>query len=108
MAKRRSVVGLCAVGASLALLAAPTAADAPETRLSYAHLVKAVAPAVVNIYTRRVVATRFRSPFFDDPFFERFFGRAFPDMPRERIENSLGMPTRSPWRSPTGASSRRA
>jgi len=61
-----------------------------EIQLSYAPLVEEVAPAVVNIYTQRVVATRRVNPLFDDPFFERFFGPAFPEMPRERIENSLG------------------
>ena len=61
-----------------------------EIQLSYAPLVQDVAPAVVNIYTQRVVATRRVNPLFDDPFFERFFGPAFPEMPRERIENSLG------------------
>jgi Do/DeqQ family serine protease len=66
----------------------PRSAD--EVRLSYAPVVDAVAPAVVNIYTRRVVTSRRSSPFRGDPLFERFFGRMFPDTPRERIDNSLG------------------
>jgi len=61
-----------------------------EVQLSYALLVEMVAPAVVNIYTQRLVAVRRVNPLFDDPIFERFFGRAFPETPRERIENSLG------------------
>ncbi len=61
-----------------------------QVQLSYAPLVDLVAPAVVSIYTQRVVATRRTNPFFDDPFFQRFFGQAFPEMPRERIENALG------------------
>ncbi len=57
-------------------------------QLSYAPLVKEVAPAVVNIYARRLVRSR---PFFDDPFFRRFFGEDSPfGAPRERLENSLG------------------
>ena len=60
-----------------------------EVRLSYAPLVEKVSPAVVNIYTRRVVARRAR-PFFSDPFFERFFGDMFPGVPRDRVERSLG------------------
>ena len=41
-------------------------------RLSFAPIVKRVAPAVVNVYaTSRV---QVRSPFEGDPFFERFFG----------------------------------
>lgn len=67
---------------------------ASEVTLSYAPLVKDVAPAVVNIFTQKTVTTqRFRSPLFDDPFFRRFFGDSFGGAgggPRERIENSLG------------------
>jgi len=59
--------------------------------LSYAPLVKRAAPAVVNIYTRKVVRESFRAPFFNDPFFRRFFGDDFNlGRPRERIQNSLG------------------
>lgn len=64
----------------------------PQLTLSYAPLVKKVAPAVVNIYTKRTVSTGFRSPFMDDPFFERFFGGSslFGAPMRERVESSLG------------------
>jgi len=67
----------------------------PQTRqqvvFSYAPLVKRAAPAVVNIYTKKVVRQSFRSPFFDDPFFGRFFGKDFSSgQPRTRIQNSLG------------------
>jgi serine protease Do len=60
--------------------------------LSFAPLVKRVAPAVVNVYSRRVVRTRVGpGSLFDDPLFRRFFGNTAPfGMPRERIENSLG------------------
>ncbi len=63
-----------------------------QLQFSYAPLVKQTAPAVVNVYTRRVVrtATR-RSPLFRDPFFERFFGKGFGfGVPRERVQKSLG------------------
>ena len=59
-----------------------------ELKLSYAPIVKRVAPAVVNVYVRRKVRQR-RSPFFDDPWFRQFFGRGF-GIPRERVQNSLG------------------
>jgi len=61
-------------------------ANTTEMQLSFAPLVKATAPAVVNIYARRVVAER-RSPFADDPFFSQLFGlgQAMP-----RVQNSLG------------------
>ena len=62
-----------------------------EVLLSYAPVVKTVSPAVVNIYTRRVVQSRPLSPFLDDPFFRRFFGENSPfGRPQKRVENSLG------------------
>ena len=61
-----------------------------EIKLSFAPLVKSAAPAVVNVYATRKVRTRSRSPFFDDPFFQRFFGRGGFGAPRERVQRSLG------------------
>ncbi len=62
-----------------------------EIQLSYAPLVKQAAPAVVNIYTKRVVRSA-RSPFLNDPFFRQFFGENVFKFgaPRKRVENSLG------------------
>lgn len=74
-------------------LATPVLAETrvPQSRaeigLGFAPLVKEAAPAVVNIYARRVVEAR-QSPFMDDPFFGDFF-RDFGD-PRPRVQNSLG------------------
>lgn len=63
-----------------------------EIRLSFAPVVKKAAPAVVNIYTRKIVSARQRMfPFGNDPFLREFFGDVFRDMPgQRRIENSLG------------------
>ncbi|MCW8836066.1 MAG: DegQ family serine endoprotease [Rhodospirillales bacterium] len=63
-----------------------------QITLSFAPLVRATAPSVVNIYTSKVVRTRATSPLFDDPFFRRFFGQRFavPGETRERVQNSLG------------------
>ena len=66
-----------------------------QLSLSFAPLVKKSAPAVVNIYARRIVEERRGSgfhPFFNDPFFEKFFGRQSPlgGMSRKRVEQSLG------------------
>ena len=77
----------------LASLPAVAESGAPSDRatvqLSYAPIVSDVAPAVVNIYTRRRASSNRRS-LFSDPFFERFFeGMPF-GVPRERIESSLG------------------
>ena len=59
--------------------------------LSFAPLVRASAPAVVSIYTRRTVRQRTVAPLFDDPFFQRFFGDLpGPARPRMRVENALG------------------
>ena len=58
-----------------------------EITLSFAPLVRAAAPAVVNIYAKRVTEAR-RTPFMNDPFFERFF-EGFGGM-EPRVQNSLG------------------
>ena len=55
-----------------------------EITLSFAPVVAAAAPAVVNIYATK--QRRGRS-LFDDPFFRQFRGFG---MPRQRLENSLG------------------
>ena len=61
-----------------------------EVLLSFAPVVKTVAPAVVNIYTKKTVQTQ-SSPFFNDPFFRRFFGDSQNfGMPKERVLASLG------------------
>ncbi|MDA0240497.1 MAG: trypsin-like peptidase domain-containing protein, partial [Proteobacteria bacterium] len=61
-----------------------------DIQLSFAPLVKRVAPAVVNIFTTKTVTARRVSPLFDDPFFRRFFGENFAGPRRQRKENSLG------------------
>ncbi|ODN72022.1 DegQ family serine endoprotease [Methylobrevis pamukkalensis] len=62
-----------------------------EIQLSFAPVVKQVAPAVVNVYATREVAAR-ASPLFDDPFFRQFFGRDPRQQlqPQRRQQNSLG------------------
>ena len=58
-----------------------------EITLSFAPLVKTAAPAVVNIYAKKVVQGT-SSPFSGDPFFEQFF-QGF-GAPTERVQSSLG------------------
>ncbi|WP_028031823.1 trypsin-like peptidase domain-containing protein [Gemmobacter nectariphilus] len=58
-----------------------------EISLSFAPVVKAAAPAVVNIYATRVVESRV-SPFAGDPFFGQLF-RDFGET-RPEVQNSLG------------------
>lgn len=66
----------------------------PESReqiqLSFAPLVRAAAPSVVNIFTRTEVRQRRVNPLFDDPFFRKFFGERFPGGRRQRTQSSLG------------------
>lgn len=51
---------------------------------SLAPMLQKVMPAVVSVNTKQVV--RVRNPFADDPFFRRMF----PNIPQERINESLG------------------
>ena len=63
-----------------------------QITLSFAPLVRAAAPAVVNVYTKRVVKTGPRS-LLNNPFFRRFFGdnlRFGLPFERQRLESSLG------------------
>ncbi|MGE0666361.1 MAG: Do family serine endopeptidase [Sphingomonadales bacterium] len=99
-----------AVGASLAQLGppqpddetpAPLASPGPIRKVvpadpsvieySYAPLVKRVAPAVVNIYTTKMVTVG-GNRIFNDPFFRQFFGDRFGDQTPEKRKqnNSLG------------------
>jgi Do/DeqQ family serine protease len=77
-----------------ALLGAPAAAQsivpsAPgQVRLTFAPIVKRVAPSVVNVYGQRVDKTP-RHPFMDDPVLRRFFSGEF-GVPQERVQRSLG------------------
>jgi Do/DeqQ family serine protease len=86
------------IGAPPAVAQAPEA-DAPveqraipqsdaEIKLSFAPIVEAVSPSVVNVYATRIEQQAV-SPFANDPFFSRFFGdRYFQSRPRE--SRSLG------------------
>src|SRR6201987_3806695 len=59
-------------------------ASAGQLGLSFAPVVKRVAPAVFNVSAARIVANK--NPFLPDPFFRQFFGA----VPREQVERSLG------------------
>jgi len=62
-----------------------------QIKLSFAPLVKKVAPAVVNIYTKRNVMAGFKNPFMDDPFFGMFFNKdMFGGQLRKYLESALG------------------
>lgn len=65
-------------------------ANKGQMQLSFAPLVKQVAPSVVNVYAEKKAVRR--SPFAGDPFFERFFGNRGPKGRggRQRNQSSLG------------------
>jgi len=60
----------------------------PQVQLSFAPVVKNVAPVVVNVYGARVDKRR-RSANADE-FFRRFFGDGTPGVPQDRGQSSLG------------------
>jgi len=76
--------------------------DAPLERQtkftsSFSPVVKKVAPSVVNVFTTKTVRNPMPNmvPFFDDPFWRRFFGSPFDEngarrQPRTFKERSLG------------------
>ncbi|MFX0544043.1 trypsin-like peptidase domain-containing protein [Roseovarius sp. S1116L3] len=77
----------------LITLATPVAAqmevpqNSAQIQMGFVPVVKAVTPAVTNIYARRVIEGR-ASPFADDPFFGQLFQNFGGQRPR--VENSLG------------------
>ncbi len=96
-----ALIGLCA-GLAILLWApqwiaytSPSAASTETSSVSmpatpvfsYASAVDVAAPAVVNIYTRKVIQRKLH-PLYDDPLFQRFFNTN-PE-PNERIQSSLG------------------
>jgi serine protease Do len=78
-----ALVGLAQPGAAQSV---PTSRE--QIKLTFAPVVHQVSPAVVNIYTKRVVRAA-ASPMFADPFFRRFFGDV-PGMSQDRVQRSLG------------------
>ena len=85
-----------ALAVVFALFAAPAFADAvqkaapqnpAQVRLSFAPVVKKVAPAVVNVYASRVETVQ-NNPLFDDPIFRRFFGDGGDE--GRRVQKALG------------------
>ncbi|RTL97438.1 DegQ family serine endoprotease [Ancylobacter aquaticus] len=92
------VASLLAAAPALAQVPAAGGPRVPASRaeigLSFAPVVARTAPAIVNVYALKT--TQRNNPLLDDPFFRRFFGdRGGPDvpgfdMPRERIQRSLG------------------
>lgn len=88
----RAIALAVALSAAMGVFGSAQAQQVPQTQaeitLSFAPVVKATAPAVVNVFTRKTVQRR--NPFAGDPFFERFF-REFGGLNSGRsMQNSLG------------------
>jgi serine protease Do len=60
-----------------------------DNTMGFAPLFKPALPAVVSITSSRVVKVP-QSPFFNDPFFQQFFGGQLPRQPQEQRERGLG------------------
>ena len=69
--------------------APPTSAVLGSGPVSYADAVTQAAPAVVNVYTAKLV-TRQSSPLLKDPLLRHFFGKQLRSRPRRQLETSLG------------------
>lgn len=62
-----------------------------QIKLTFAPVVKATTPAVVNVYSKSIVRQNNTPSVFDDPFFRQFFGPGGGfGRPREQVQNSLG------------------
>jgi S1-C subfamily serine protease len=93
-ATRPLSLAIAGLAASL-LAAAPAPAQErvvptpDQLRLSYAPVVKRVAPSVVNVYAAKAVVAR-NNPLFEDPLFRRFFGNPGGPGPGGQMQRSLG------------------
>ncbi|MDX1574644.1 MAG: Do family serine endopeptidase [Kiloniellales bacterium] len=88
-----TVAAAAPVAADQAAVQSKVPASREEIALSFAPVVRRAAPAVVNIYAKRMAQQQAFSPLFDDPFFKRFFGEGFGGdfgRPRQRPQNALG------------------
>jgi serine protease DegQ len=81
---RADAAPLPATAMTVPTTAALPASVAGQPVPSLAPMLERVMPAVVSVNTKQVV--RVRNPFFNDPFFRRLF----PEVPQERINESLG------------------
>ena len=90
-----AMLAALAVGVTSARAQTPAAgptvpSSAEQIHLTFAPLVKRVAPAVVNVFTKRTVRNA-ASPLFNDPFFRQFFGDQFPGAQApESVQHALG------------------
>lgn len=62
--------------------------DRQQGPVSYAEAVRLAAPAVVNVYTTKIIEQQ-SHPLLNDPFFRHYFGRSTPPH-QKRMQSSLG------------------
>lgn len=91
--QKNILLAICFLKASFSLIADPLEvlpSSQEQIQLTFAPIVKKVAPAVVSISAARTVEQRY-SPFLDDPIFRHFFGETMPTpAPHARVQSSLG------------------
>jgi Do/DeqQ family serine protease len=89
-AVRRGLVTAIVLSAAGAGAAQEVPRSREQITLSFAPVVRQVAPAVVNIYTLKERRPSAADPFLSDPFFRFFFEDFGGARPRQAPENSLG------------------
>ncbi|WP_407380952.1 Do family serine endopeptidase [Helicobacter sp.] len=62
----------------------------PNSVYSYHDTIAPATQAVVNISTQKKITNAAISPMFNDPFFQQFFGDMYNQIPKDRVERSLG------------------
>ncbi|GMU43113.1 MAG: Do family serine endopeptidase [Xanthomonadales bacterium PRO6] len=82
----RACLAACAFFLAAPALAALPAQVDGQPLPTLAPMLERTTLAVVNVSSKTRVQVR--NPFFDDPFFRRFFD--MPDVPQERVQQSLG------------------
>lgn len=68
-----------------------TPQEGNDTLYSFNSSIDQAKQSVVNISTQKNVSNQFANhPMFNDPFFQQFFGDIYGQVPKERVERSLG------------------
>jgi len=83
--------GHSVVGAHVAYIhqAESNRAGLNANEMGFAPILKPALPAVVSITSSRMIKVP-QNPFFNDPFFQQFFGGQFPQQPQQQREMGLG------------------
>jgi len=74
---------------AIPLVVAGTERSDPSSSMGFAPILEPALPAVVSITSSRIVKVP-QVPFFNDPFFQQFFGGQVPHFPQQQREMGLG------------------